>query len=215
MAETIESFVAKLQAEGVEAGEQAAQTIRSEAQQQADRIVADAEAAAARIKTDAEKQAADLLARSQTELQLAARDIVLKLGETLKNVLKSVLLSETSQKLSDGEFLIKLLHDLTMRYADADIDREQTIMLNVSEELQGQVADWALNEMTARKPTKTKIDLRGTLATAGFEYNLSGATIEITPESVVELLIEFVSPRLRELTQAAIADIKPSSQGSK
>ncbi len=214
MAETIESFVAKLQAEGVEAGQQAAETIRTEAQQQADKIVADAETAAAKIIADAEKQAADLVARSQTELQLAARDIVLRLGETLKNALKSVLLAETSEKLSDSGFLTKLLHDLVMRYADADIDREQTIMLNVPEEMQSQIAEWALNEMTAGDPTKTRIDLRGTLATAGFEYNLSGATVEVTPESVVELLTEFISPRLRELIQAAIAEIKPPSQGT-
>ncbi len=215
MAQTIESFVAKLQAEGVEAGQQAAENIRTEAQREADKIVADAETAAAKIKAAAEKQAADLVSRSQTELQLAARDIVLRLGETLKNALKSVLLSETAEKLSDAEFLTKLLHDLTMRYADADIDREQTIMLNVSQEMQSQVADWALNEMTAKNPTKTRIDLRGTLATAGFEYNLSGATVEVTPESVVELLSEFISPRLRELTQAAIAEINPPSQDTK
>ena len=53
--------------------------------------------------------------------------------------------------------------------------------------------------------TLTCIDLAGTLRQAGFEYNAGGATIEVTLESVVAVLSEMFSPRLREILATATA----------
>ena len=57
MAESIESFVAKLQAEGVQAGKDAAEKIREEARQQAREIVQHARSEADKIIAEARSQA--------------------------------------------------------------------------------------------------------------------------------------------------------------
>ena len=88
MAESIEAFVSKLQEEGVQAGRQAAEKLRAEAQQQGDEIIRQAEIQAEEITADAKAQAESNLAKANTELKLAARDAVLRLRETLSRVVE-------------------------------------------------------------------------------------------------------------------------------
>ena len=52
------------------------------------------------------------------------------------------------------------------------------------------------------------IDLKGSLSAAGFEYNVSGATVEVTLESVVESISELVSPHLAKVIDAAVGDLR-------
>ena len=56
-----------------------------------------------------------------------------------------------------------------------------------------------------------KMDLRGTLAGAGFEYTVAGATIEVTLDSVVETLTSLVGPELRKVLESAATD-SPKSE---
>ena len=83
MPESIESFVKKLQDEGVNAGKEAAEKIRNEAKLEADNMIADAKAEADQILAKARDNAGKQLHRMQTELELAARDVILKLRETI------------------------------------------------------------------------------------------------------------------------------------
>jgi hypothetical protein len=54
------------------------------------------------------------------------------------------------------------------------------------------------------------MDLQGTLAAAGFEYSASGATIEVTLDSVVETLGALVGPELRRVLESAVTDTQKS-----
>ena len=86
------------------------------------------------------------------------------------------------------------------------------MQINVSPQTQSELADWALQEMTARAAEAgMSIDLRGTLSTAGFEYEVTGGTVEVTVESVVETLSEMVSPQLRQMVQQAAGDFQTGS----
>ena len=110
MAESIETFVAKLQNEGVEAGRQEAETIVAGAKSEAERIVADAQSQADKIIAGAKSEAENLLSRGQTELSLAARDAVLGLQETLSKSLQAILRYQADVTLHDVSFLGKVLH---------------------------------------------------------------------------------------------------------
>ena len=66
--------------------------------------------------------------------------------------------------------------------------------------MQRKLADWAIAML--HKPgedRKLSFELHGALSTAGFEYKLSGGTVEVTPESVVQVLSQIVTPQLQEL----------------
>lgn len=209
MAETIESFVAKLQEEGVQAGKEAADKLLADAQKEADQIVAEAEAKARKIVAVAESGAAATLEKSKTDLALAARDTVLRLRETLSRAVRAAMATGVRQPLGDAEFLKTLLHDIVMQYVRADLDRRTTITINVPAEMQHHLAQWALAHLHAKaEQGDVSIDLRGTLADVGFEYEVEGANVEVTLASVVEALSELVNPHLREMLDQAMAEPK-------
>jgi vacuolar-type H+-ATPase subunit H len=206
MAETIEAFVAKLQKEGVQAGQEAAAKIKAEAEKRAAETVAQAEAQARRIVDDAQAQAAGLLAKARTDMELAARDIALRLREALGRAIREVLARSARPALSDPEFLGKLLYDIVMQYAQADRQEQTTIRINVPPETREKLAQWAIEHLRDKPDMgHLSIDLKGTLADAGFEYQVRGANVEVTLASVVEALSELVNPSLRDILQQAMA----------
>ena len=62
------------------------------------------------------------------------------------------------------------------------------------------------------RETGMTIDLQGTLEAAGFEYTLSGATVEVTLRSVTESICELVGPRLREIIDKAVGDLQSDEE---
>ena len=208
MVDTIETFVAMLQSEGVQAGQEQAEKLLADAEAQAEKIRAQAQADAEKINADAQGQAQNILARAQTELQLAARDTTLKLRYDLSKVLQAVISAGAAERLADADFLGKTLHELILMYAGSDL--HNSIEINVQPEMQAKLADWALHEIAKESADGSHIalDLKGTLAQAGFEYNVSGATIEVTLESVVEAIVQLVSPKLGEIVARASAQAK-------
>ena len=201
MGETIEEFVAKLQAEGVQAGQEQADQIRAQAQEQAERSLADAKNEAEKITADAKAEAESILERGRTELRLAARDATIKLREALSRAIGAVLARAAGQKLRDAEFLGNLLHEIVMLYAKADLEGKDALSINVPAEMQDKLTDWAISELHGTKTggPRAAFDLKATLADAGFEYETRGGTVEVTPESVVEMLSQLVGPSLREM----------------
>ena len=206
MTESIESFVAKLKSEGLEAGQQQADQLRQKAQHDADEILAKAKQQAEKIVADANAQAQSSLARSRTELELAARDAALKLREALTGVLQGVLAGPVQDQLSNAEFLKDLLKNIANQYAQADAKGIGSVKLNVAPELQSQLAQWASENLKAAQAGA--VDVTGTLKQAGFELNTTGATIEVTQESVVATLMELVGPSLRDVFKTAMAGQK-------
>lgn len=207
MAETIESFVAKLQEEGVQAGKQEAERLRAEAEEQARQIVQEARRQAEKILADANAQAQATLTRSRTELELAARDAALRLQEALGRAMSAVLAREATRHLEDSEFLGRLLHEIVLQYVKQDFECKEVLKINVAPEMRERLISWALKEIGEEHVEKVRpsIDLKGTLRDAGFEYTCNGSTVEVTRESVVETLMELVGPGLREVLQKAMA----------
>ena len=204
MADTIESFVAKLQADGVETGKAEAEKITADATADAERIVANARAEAEKIIADAQADADGLLARGRTELALAARDTTLKLNEALSGALTRIVSESVAKPMSDPQFLGSLLHEVVLIYVKGLQQRGEVMTLNVPESLQEQLTDWAMHEIGqgAIEGSRGSVDLKAALAGAGFEYTVSGATVEVTPESVTTALTEMLTPRLREILAA-------------
>lgn len=214
MADTIETFVAKLQSEGVEAGKQEAEKIRRQAEQDAERTRKQAAEEAEKILTDARNEAENIVARGRTELQLAARDELLRLRDTLGRALQAVLHRGAEAALEDVEFIGKALHEIILTYARADVEGQIRLEIDVSDEMKGKLVDWALHEMVqeSREGKHVVIDLHGRLREAGFEYTVDGATVEVTASSVVESLSELVNPELRTMLEQAVSEDEGESK---
>jgi len=200
MPESIESFVKKLQTEGVDAGRQAAEKIKKEAMIEAEKIVADAKSEATAILEKAGSDAEKELARAQTELELAVRDGILKLRESLGRTLSVLLARRLEEKLSEPDYLADIVREVVRTYAKADAELQAPIEINLSEEMRDQLDEGVFNDLSrVLGEGENHPDLRATFTKAGFEYKIRSATVEVSPESVADLLSEMVGPALREI----------------
>ena len=155
MPSSIEHFIEKLQADGVEAGQEAKQRIRAEAEKEARSIVENAKRQANQIVDQAKTEAEQLRERSETELGLAARDTVDRLKETLNSSLRRILQEQLQTQLSQTDFLADLLRDVVLQYVRADIEGRDYITINVSPEKRKQLAQWAMTtSLRSKRPRK-------------------------------------------------------------
>lgn len=203
MAETVQSFIETLRANGVEAGRKEAERIRREAEEKAEQIVRDAESKARQIVEEAEREREKTLERTQTDLKLAARDTVAKLRDSLSQAVNRVLAQKVSETFDDETFLKELIRDMALNYAKSDAAGEEAISFNLSQPMQKKLADWIVATLQESSGgDQLSVELHGTLTSAGFEYKVSGGTVEVTPESVVEALSQIVTPQLQQLITA-------------
>jgi V/A-type H+/Na+-transporting ATPase subunit E len=215
VAESIEAFVNQLQHQGVLAGQQQAEKIKAEASAEALNIVAQAKEQAEHLLAAAQQQVQLAKQQAEVDLKLACRDAIGKLSDAVTRALVAVLNPPVGEQLSDADFLGKVLHDVVLTYAKADLDQRSSIQINVPQELQEQLSSWAFRQLTENPDTPSfrHLTLKGSLKEAGFEYTRKGATVSVTQSSMVELLVSMVSPRLRESIERAVADAPPAAAG--
>ena len=196
----LESFIETIRKDGVEAGRQAATELQREAEREAARVLAGAKESARKIVADAESQREQILARGQAELSLAARDTLVRLRETLGRAVADIFYRKTQRVFENTEFLSGLIRDVVRQYTEKDAAGHQSPVVTLSESTRQELREWALTNLADGRSQKgLSVELREGLAGAGFHYQIDGGTIEITPEAVVSVLSEFVSPSLSEL----------------
>jgi V/A-type H+-transporting ATPase subunit E len=204
MVHTVQSFVDTLRADGVEAGRKAAEEIRREANEQAEQTIRKAEAEARQIIEKAEQQRENTLERTRVDLELAARDTLAKLRDALTEAVDRVLAKAVSETLGDVDFLKSLIREITCTYAKSDALGDETIDLNVSEPMRQKLTDWVIATFhKSGGEDGVSLELHGSLLNAGFECKVARGTVEITPESVVQVLSSIVTPQLRDLIMAS------------
>jgi len=208
MAESIESFVTKLKTEGIEQGKQEAEQIRAEAHKEAERLLTEARAQAVKIIADANSEAKGIISRGHTELELASRDAVLKLEEALQHALKSVLLGPIEKDLNDEDFLKSMMKSIWDKFLSLNTLSYAPVKINVTPEIHEKLADWAINELrSCYEEGSGDFGLKDSLSQAGFEFTVfHGATIEVTRDSVMDMLMGLVGPRLRDIISSSMEE---------
>lgn len=201
---TLESFVAQLHNEGVEAGRREAERLADDARAEAEEIVRGARAEADAILAEARSRAAETETRGRASLELAIRDAILQLQAALTQVLGVILAGGVRSELADPDLLKALLETVLASYARADAVGRPT-ELRVPRDLATAFTAWWRQEMaSALAADPPRPELKAVLDDAGFEYRLStGGTVEVSVESTVEKLMELVRPGLHDLVAAA------------
>ena len=136
-------------------------------------------------------------------MKLAARDAVGRLQATLSRVLQDLFRHPVEEKLRDGDFLAQLIREVVMRYVEADVSDHTSITLNTSPEQCSRLAQWAQETFHDAAQNGSLFDLHASLAEAAFEYRTQDGTVEVTADSVVDVLLEMVGPELRKLVAEA------------
>ena len=101
MSEDLQSLLEKINRDGVEKAQAAADKIVAEAKAKAAEIVKSANAEAAKAKADAEQAAKDYQARAAETVRQAARDTVLEVKDAVTALLEKLLAKDVDKALAD------------------------------------------------------------------------------------------------------------------
>jgi vacuolar-type H+-ATPase subunit E/Vma4 len=204
MPTNIESFVKKLESEGVDAGKKAAEKIEAEAKKKAEQIISEARKTAQQIVAEAQVEAEKLKTRMNSSLELAARDVVFLLREKLSQQLEVILKQNVDKILGDEETLIPVLREVVPAYTKALTKDGITAKISISQELKGKLVETALGELAhSLRDQNIQLDVDFSLAKSGFEYKIEGSTVEVSTASVTSLLTEMIDPELQQFLEKA------------
>ena len=207
MADTIEAFVNKLQNDGVEAGRKEAERIISEANENAAGIISDAEAKAGKIIEDANSKAESIKNKTRTELTMASRDALLKLQDAVVRGISAVLAGPVEENLDDKDFLAGVIQQAVTQYAEALARNDIEVEINVKQDMRDKLSDIVIRRLKeAEKTSGASVNIHGMLEKSGFEYKITDSTVEVTQESIVELLSSMTSPRLKHIIKEAVKE---------
>jgi len=206
MPDNLESFVKKLQSEGVEAGKAAAEKLKKEAEEEAEKIISRAREEADEIIQKAKAGAEKQQKNAQSEMEMAVRDAVLRLRESLKKALSRLISYRVEEDFKDTGYLKEIVREVVLAYTKKDADPDGQVEIEVSEDIQD---DWIQTTMTdlseQLQTSKDHIKIVASLKKTGFDYHLQDGTVEVSPDSVTELLLEMVNPQLQEIISRAVA----------
>jgi len=191
----VAAFTKQLREDGVEGARQEAEKIISEAKRRAQQIIDEATSAAKELKHDAQEEITRKLQRSEAEMKLAARDLILIVKKKIEAVATGLLLEKVSTSL-EAEEVIKM--------SIAEIIKQQKPGLAWELKTGKALAKSVVEDLF--KKAGARVKLAEGLGKAGFELRQadSAEVIEVTDESVVAAFGRLLSPELCKVLDALL-----------
>jgi V/A-type H+-transporting ATPase subunit E len=189
MSEDLQSLLEKINRDGVEKANAAAEAIIADAKAKAADIVKAAKAEAAAEKSAAEKASADYAARAAETISQAARDTVLKIEASVTAMLVNLLAKNVDRTLADEKNVAALALEAVKALASK---AEVALPAKLAPALKAQLASQA-------NITVVTDDAVGT----GFSVRLDGGRVEhtFTGAAVAEELAKRLRPDLAKLVK--------------
>ena len=189
MSEDLQSLLEKINRDGVEKANAAAEAILADAKAKAAEIVKNANAEAASAKAAAEKAAADYASRAAETVSQAARDTIRKIEASVTAMLTNLLAKDVDKALADEKNVAALaLEAVKGLVGKADV----AVPAKLAPALKAQLA--ARPELTV-----VTDDSLGT----GFSVRVDGGRVEhaFTGEVIAEELAKRLRPDLAKLVK--------------
>lgn len=190
MAEQLNEFLEKIQKEAVDkAAEQAEQKL-AQAKAEADKIVADARAEADKIVSDAEAKAKQFAENGEKTLRFASRDVLTYTRQELESLLKKVFAEKAAEVLKLEDIKPIILNLAAGCEGDAIIEVPEGSDVEKLEK-------YFLSELAGKAKGGVKVcPVKGLKAGASVVSVNGDLKIELTDETLVELLSSQLSPKL-------------------
>ena len=187
MAEDLQSLLEKINRDGVEKANAAAEKIVAEAKARADEMVKRANDEAATAKADAEKAAADYQANAEKMVGQAARDTIIKVEKAVTDMLTNLLAKDVDKALSDEKTVAALVAEAVTGLAGA---AEVAVPAKLAAALKARLA-------AQKNVTVVMDDATG----SGFSVRLEGGRVEhdFTKDAVSAELARRLRPDLAKL----------------
>ena len=216
----VEELIERLKKHGIAAGQEKAEHIIIDAQKRAEWIIEEAELEAQVLLNNAKAEAKAIKSSGEDALKLAARDVFLKLRDTLLGSFSHEVTRVVGKQMAKDAFLEQLIIELAGQVRDkTGIDDNQHIVIQLPENIVGvedlrrnpeELKEGSLSHFTASLATDllregVKFEVSDELS-SGLLIKLEddNIVIDFTDEAVSALLLEHIQPRFRALLQGIV-----------
>lgn len=189
----VDGLIQRLQGEGIEAGRKEAERIVAAARSEAEGLLnaahSEAQALLERARADAERQTS----AARTALELALRDSILLMRESIETHLQAVLVRRAHEWLGNEEWLRSLAFEFAVAAAGG---RTAEVELPDMPRLEAAVRDLLANALRERG-----IELSSRHGGGGIRLRLpeDGRAFDLDDKALAAFLLERLSPALRRL----------------
>lgn len=216
----VENLIARLKEEAIKAGQDKAEDIVTDAQKRAEWIIEEAEIEATQIIEKAKTDSELIQSSGLDALQLAGRDALLKLRDTLLGSFSQEVMRLVGKQMAKEETIKELILALAGKVRKkAQLDSVQSIEIHLPEDAIGieelrknpeELNNGDLSHLTAAIASDllrsgVKFDVSKEIQ-AGITIRLveNNMTIDFTDEAVAGLLLSHLQPRFRALLQGIV-----------
>jgi len=193
----LQELIDQIKKDGVEAAAAEAESIIDTAKAQAEKIVADARAEADKILADAKIENERMIKSSEDAIRQAGRNLLISFRESVTREMK-VILNENVASVYSSETLAQLIVNVVESWAAKPDAEDITVSLNSGtlKSLEETILAGIKEKMQRGVTLKANDNFDG-----GFRISAGNgsAYYDYSSEAVVEMLSNYLSPRVTEL----------------
>lgn len=194
-------LIDQIKKEGVETAEAEAKAILKSAKAEAQKIVADAEASAQKILSNAKSENERMVKSSEDAIRQAGRNLLISFRESVSKEL-NVILSENVNAVYSSESLSELIINVVEGWAKKPDAEDIAVILNSDslKALEENILAGLKEKMLGGVTLKANDNFDG-----GFRISVNNgsAYYDYSAEAVVEMLSNYLSPKVTELLKEA------------
>lgn len=197
----LQELIDQIKKDGVEAAETQAEATLQAAKDEAEKIVADARARADKILADAKSETERMVKSGEDAIRQAGRNLLISFRESITREL-NVILNENVSGVYSSEGFAELITEVAKNWAAKPDAEDMTVVLNGE--------DLKKLEETVLSALKEKLSKGITLKAndnfdGGFRIavNNGSAYYDYSTGAVVEMLSDYLSPKVTELLKEA------------
>ncbi|MCK9607200.1 MAG: hypothetical protein M0R33_12225 [Methylomonas sp.] len=216
----VEQLIERLREQAIDAGQAKAESIVTDAQRRATWLIGEAEQEAKNILKKAQAEADSIQTAGIDALNLAARDALLRLRDTLLGSFSQEVQRAVGEKMADRQFMEQLILALAGQVRDkTGLDQQQQLTFLLPETIIG-VEELRKNpeELQQGELSHVSAAIAGDLLRKGVHFEVSDEVksglvirlednamlIDFTDEVVAALLLRHLQPRFRALLQGIV-----------
>ena len=197
----LQEHIEQIKKDGVATAEAEAKAIVANAKADAEKIVADAKAQAAKILTDAKNETERMTKSSEDAIRQAGRNLLISFRESVTRELKNIV-GENITAVYSSDVLAKLIVSIVDRWANKPDAEDIAVILNTEElnKLEENLFAALKEKMSKGITLKANDNFDGGFRIA---VNNGSAYYDYSAEAVVDMLSNYLSPKVTELLKEA------------
>lgn len=197
----LQELIEQIKKDGVEAAESEAEQLITAAKEKADKIIADAKAEAEKIMEEAKKENERAVKSGEEAIRQAGRNLLISFRESVAKELKAITAGQVEAVYSSNE-MAKLIITVIENWAKNPETDNLEVILNSEDlkALEGALLSSLKEKMLSGVTLKANNNFD-----KGFRIAESngGAYYDYSAEAVVDMLSNYLSPKVTELLKEA------------